>query len=342
MNSIIDEIDLLEDKLFDISPSLLDILLKDHTMSTKDVQHNIFWASSDYEYLGKGYEYSSPILPDLITKNKGLVIRPRVLKNKEQQDFRAKDKAEVFTPSWMCNSQNNLIDEIWFGRKNVFNEEQTDADGKTFWIMNPNKITFPIGKTWKNYVHANRMEITCGEAPYMVSRYDTTTGEIIPIKKRIGLLDRKLRVIGENVETSGEWLKEAQEAYKSCYAYEWQGDSLLIAREAMLLSFIEYYREKFGKDPLKKSINHIAYIISWNFWQMDGLKGVVPNTCRKRIQVENLLFGGTQKIEIPCEGCQTQDIRRHNGIYCLIKDWRAKDPITGKQGKIMKYIELIK
>jgi len=342
MNSIIDEIDLLEDKLFDISPSLLDILLKDHTTSTKDVQHNIFWASSDYEYLGKGYEYSSPILPNLITKNKGLVIRPRVLKNKEQQDFRAKDKAEVFTPSWMCNSQNNLIDEIWFGRKNVFNEEQTDADGKNFWIMNPDKITFPRGKTWKNYVHANRMEITCGEAPYMVSRYDTTTGEVIPIKNRIGLLDRKLRVIGENVETSGEWLEEAQEAYKSCYAYEWQGDSLLIAREAMLLSFIEYYREKFGKDPLEKSINYIAYIISWNFWQMDGLKGVVPNTCRKRIQVENLLFGGTQKIEIPCEGCQTQDIRRHNGIYCLIKDWRAKDPITGKQGKIMKYIELIK
>jgi hypothetical protein len=31
--------------------------------------------------------------------------------------------AEVFTPSWICNAQNNLIDNTWFGRDNVFNKE---------------------------------------------------------------------------------------------------------------------------------------------------------------------------------------------------------------------------
>ena len=45
----------------------------------------------------------------------------------------------------------------------------------------------------------NRMEITCGEAPYLVSRYDTTTGEPIPIGRRIGLLDRKLCVINRQL-----------------------------------------------------------------------------------------------------------------------------------------------
>ena len=64
------------------------------------------------------------------------------------------------------------------------------------------------------------MEITCGEAPYLVSRYDTTTGMFIPLEQRIGMLDRKLRIISENTTTSGEWLEMAQEAYKNIYAYE--------------------------------------------------------------------------------------------------------------------------
>jgi hypothetical protein len=39
------------------------------------------------------------------------------------------------------------------------------------------------------------MEISCGEAPYLVSRYDTVSGNIISVDDRIGLLDRKLRVV---------------------------------------------------------------------------------------------------------------------------------------------------
>lgn len=143
-----------------------------------------------------------------------------------------------------------------------------------------------------------RLEITCGEAPYIVSRYDTTTGAVIPIVERIGLLDRKLRVVSENTDTSGLWLEAAQEAYKSTYAYEWQGDSLLIARESMLYSFIEYYRAKFGKNPLQKSINYIAYIISWNVWQMDGLKGVVPGSCKDKVHTEVSLSVKARKLSL--------------------------------------------
>ena len=104
--------------------------------------------------------------------------------------------AEVFTPSWVCNAQNNLVDEAWFGRKDVFNVEDT---ANHTWKANTDKIEYPKGKTWKDYVRATRMEMTCGEAPYLVSRYDATTGESIPLQERIGLLDRKLRVISENV-----------------------------------------------------------------------------------------------------------------------------------------------
>ena len=91
---------------------------------------------------------------------------PRVLKDKQAQIGRTKDKAEVFTPSWVCNAQNNLIDEAWFGRKEVFNQEIITEDGSHTWVPTSGKITFPEGdsqKTWKKYIVDNRMEITCGE-----------------------------------------------------------------------------------------------------------------------------------------------------------------------------------
>jgi hypothetical protein len=186
--------------------------------------------------------------------------------------------AEVFTPSWVCNAQNNLVDEAWFGRKDVFNTENSENHT---WKPYPKHISFPEGKTWRDYVRATRMEMTCGEAPYLVSRYDTTTGEMIPLEQRIGLLDRKLRVVSENTETSGDWLDWAQIAYQNTYGFEWQGDNLLLAREALLWTFIENYQAKFHKQPMLKSIKYIAYIISWNIWQMDGLKGVVPGSCHE-------------------------------------------------------------
>jgi hypothetical protein len=142
--------------------------------------------------------------------------------------------------------------------------------------------------------------------------------------------------VSENTTKSGEWLEWAQVAYKSVYGYEWQGDSLLIARENMLISFIEYFEAKFGKRPMLKSIRYIAYIISWNVWQMDGLKGVVPDTCTDKVLVEHDFFGGCTERVIPCEGCTKDDIRRHNGTYCLIRDWGSKEH------KKIRFIDLIK
>ena len=259
------EVDILENEILEQYPEVLNILLRDHT-----TQDNIFWATNNYEELGNGYQFSSKILPECITGDNGNIIMPRVKKDKMLQQSRAREMAEVFTPSWICNAQNNLIDNAWFGIENVFNTELVNDDGSRNWITNNYKIVFHKGKTWKSYVRDKRLEITCGEAPYIVSRYDTTTGEFIPVENRIGLLDRKLRVINENVDDRGKWLEAAQTAYKNTYAFEWQGDSLLLAREAMLFTFIENYKLKFSKEPLLKSIQYIAYIISWNVWQMDS------------------------------------------------------------------------
>ena len=309
-----------------IPKEILEILLRDHT-----TQRNIFWATKDYEHWGDGFAESDEITIEKIIDNNKII--PRVLKGKVQQSVRSRNMAEVFTPSWVCNAQNNLIDTAWFGREDVFNTE-TEENGRHSWIPTNDAIEFPEGKTWKDYVKDQRMEITCGEAPYITSRYDTTTGEFFPIEKRIGLLDRKLRIINENVHTSAEWLSAAQEAYKSIYGYEWQGDNLLLAREAMLYSFIENYQFKFGKRPQTASVKCIANIISWNVWQMDGLRGVVPNSCINDIIVTEDLFGGTTTTEHICEGCAKDNIRKHNGTYCKIKYWDS--------GKVIDFISLLK
>lgn len=325
-----------ENDLLELSAEVLDILLQDHTTGK-----NIFWATHDYEALGKEYDYHSQILPKLITGDKGMVIRPRVLKSKENQTDRAKDMAEVFTPSWVCNAQNNLVDEAWFGRKNVFNAEDSE---KHIWNPSPDKIEFPEGKTWKDYVSSTRMEITCGEAPYLVSRFDATTGDIIPLQNRIGLLDRKLRVVTENTESKEDWIEWTRVAYQNIYGFEWQGDNLLLARKALLYTFIEYYQAMFKMSPKMDSIKEVAEIISWNLWQMDGLKGVVPDTCHDVVSKHKALpqfdlFStdipqeSEPKVS-PCPGCAEDNIYKHNGKYCKIYDWEKK--------KEIRYIDLIK
>lgn len=190
-------IDIKENDIRLRSEQLLATLLKDHTMTRvkREIGEigdsdswNIFWATSDYDNLGEGFQYHDQILPKNITGKYGNVVQPRICKDRKIQISRSRDKAEVFTPSWICNTQNNLIDNEWFGREGVFNTENADHT----WTVNTNRITFPENKTWIDYIRDTRMEITCGEAPYLASRYDTVTGEFIPIPQRIGLLDRKL------------------------------------------------------------------------------------------------------------------------------------------------------
>ena len=314
-------IDILENELIEKYSDILGILLCDQT-----TKKNIFWATENYEHLGESYKFNSEILPDLITGENGNVIMPRVHKDKIVQLSRSKEMAEVFTPSWICNTQNNLVDNSWFGTEGVFNKEIVLKNGSKSWETTKEKIVFPKGKTWQDYVRDTRLEITCGEAPYLVSRYDTTTGAFIAIENRIGLLDRKLRVVNENLDSKNEWLKAVETAYKSTYGFEWQGDSLLLAREALLITFIENFTYKFETEPTLETIQNIVRIISWTIWQMDGLKGVIPNSCKDEF-IEISDFFETKTEIKKCKGCATQNIKFHNGIYCTIMDWDIEKPI---------------
>lgn len=318
-------IDIKENYLYRRDHELLAILLKDRSSGK-----NIIWATDNYAYKGAGFQRHDHIELSSVIGYNGNVVKPRVEKSKKEQIERIKQKAEVFTPSWVCNKQNNLVDNAWFGAENVFNTEY-----EKHWNATEGKIAFPTpdGKTWEDYVQDVRLEITCGEAPYLVSRYDTVTGDTIDLTQRIGLLDRKMRVVMENTETEEAWRKWATIAFQSIYGFDWQGDNVLLARENLLLSYVDYYISRFEKEPDMDDLRMIAEILSWNIWQMDGLKFVIPDSCKDTDSGQLQLFDDEPEKR-PCEGCAKNDPLLHTGIYCMIMDW--------KEHKKVKFVSLLK
>lgn len=328
------ERDILE---WDIPEEVLAVLLKDRTTG-----RNLIWATDDYAERGKGFASSDEISIAQIKHKRNPIIRPRVDKGADEQRKRVEKRAEVFTPSWICNKQNNLVDAAWFnwGKKDSspFNSEVEGFEPqKEFgWKSSCGKrITFPKGKTWQDYVKAPRLEVSCGEAPYLVSRYDAVSGRVIPVYDRIGLLDRKLRVITENIGTGDvqDWIYYAKRAVQSIYGFDWQGDNVLLARENVLFTVVESFNIDFYGEMSSRtnwsteSLLEFAEIISWNIWQMDGIKCVVPMSCERnqvKKQVHQSKFDGTMEIVTPqCPGCKKKDVHKHSGCYCMVMDWQA-------------------
>jgi len=306
-------IDLSEDEILSWGQGILQTLLVDRTTG-----RNIYWATDDYKSKGEGYSFYDEITIEKITGKNAKTIQPRIMKTSKNQRHRSRNRAEVFTPSWLCNAQNNLIDEAWFGRKDVFNRVGENPDSHEWFPTTGNIESFPEGKTWKDYVTANRMEIACGEAPYLCSRFDATTGIFFKdLKTRIGLLDRKLRLVTENAneevsdKTAG-WRRWAMKAYQATYGFEFQGDNLLLAREALLWSYREYYKDRWGRYPIAPALKKIAEIISWNIWQMDGITYGLPGY--KPMELNN-----DSKEEILPEQ-----------QFCRVMEWTANFTPTGR------------
>lgn len=251
---------------------------------------NIIWADNEYEALGDGYMGDDEITVEKITGMNSGVIKPRIAKEQEKQSLRTKSRAEVFTPSWLCNQMNNDLDEAWFGRRDAFNTEAVADDGAKTWTATAEPVAFPKskGRGWHAYVEARRLEITCGEAPFVCSRYDTVTGDELPVSERVGFLDRKLRVVTEKTKTRKEWVRRALDALRATYGFEYQGDNLLIARINVLETFAEHLRDRWGSDPEQDEIEQAAWIVSWNFWQMNGFTDAVP-TNKMGAEVESTL-----------------------------------------------------
>lgn len=302
------DIDILESVLRR-KGELLDILLLDRT-----TKKNIIWATDSYITKGNHskanhFAPKKHIQPDLVTGIYGKLIQPRAAKSIAEQRQRTREKAEVFTPLKVVDQINKMID--WSG-----------------------PIKIPSDNNWKDYVSELKLEISCGEAPFIASRYNPMahTGKLIKLENRVGFLDRKLRTVSKFCDTQKEWLYWSKEAFKASYGYEWQGDNVLIARENLLYTLIDYYKDKFGRRPSLKVQHEFAEIISWNIFQMDGIRYVVPMSCKhvnRVIPGDLTLFGEmpdtVEKDE--CEGCKFNRPFKHNGKYVKTMDWRLNKPV---------------
>lgn len=299
-------IDILEDYLLK-KDDLLNILLQDKTTG-----NTILWATDSYDSNVHLFAPTANITTDLITGALGSLIQPRALKSKTEQLYRTRDKAEVFTPLSIVKQMNDACD-----------------------------IKRVTKNNWQEYVGLLKLEITCGEAPFIVSRYDPVSEShtLLPIPERVGFLDVKLKVVSKYCKTRDEWIMWTKIAFQSSYGYEWQGDSLLIARENLLYTFIDYYQAKFNELPSIKLQKEIAEIIVWNIFQMDGLKFVIPMSCKNEkliLKGSNTLFGqeNDQIEEKPCSGCLNKTSKNHNGVYVKIMDW-----VNGKE---IRFVDIVK
>ncbi|WP_443744020.1 Eco57I restriction-modification methylase domain-containing protein [Sutterella sp.] len=319
-------------------PFILKTLLCDRTTG-----RNIIWADNEYEALGDGYMGDDEITVEKITGINSDIIKPRIAKEQEKQSQRTKSRAEVFTPSWLCNQMNNDLDEAWFGRRDVFNTEVVADDGTKAWASTNEPIAFPKSKGhgWQAYVESPRLEITCGEAPFVCSRYDTVTGDELPVSERVGFLDRKLRVVSGKTKTRKEWVRRALDALRATYGFEYQGDNLLIARINVLETFAEHFRERWGSDPEQSELEQSAWIVSWNFWQMNGFTDAVP-TNKMGAEVESTLGAFDEPEPEPIQpslfdlfdnvfpdettGKTKEEALKETVPLCVIYDWQNGGP----------------
>lgn len=275
MDILSQAVDLDERRLYQQSPDILKILLKDRT-----TKRNIVWGTSSYDYLGKGFESYSPItVKQLATYDQ--LIQPRSEKTRSEQKARTKVNAEVFTPTWLVKKQTDFAEE--------------DLRSLPF----------------EDYITSSWLEITCGEAPYIVTRYDTVSGDLIPLSERVGFLDRKLARISKEVSDEEKWLALVKKAYQASYGYEWQGDSLLLARENLLLTFEDYYQAKFDKTASQVQLKEIATIISYNLFQMDGLNYISPAKENQTKSQQLSLFDDVAVVE-------------KTDIKTQLKNWKTK------------------
>ena len=123
-----------------------------------------------------------------------------MMKQADTQQERTRKKGEVFSPAWVCNKMNNALDADWFGPdapKNLFTEELSQS-----WQTTSEPVPFDNSHKWEKYVDSRRLEVTCGEAPFLASRYDAATGELIPVQAHRHLRPQAANSRGEHLHGS--------------------------------------------------------------------------------------------------------------------------------------------
>ena len=168
-------------------------------------------------------------------------VSPHYLRTQSDRKQRAQKQAEVVTPLKLVKMMvDNLVKE-----------------------------SPEIVNSWQALAKSTVLEPACGETPFITTRYDIETGDIIPLNKRVGFLDRKFAEIDKAVNNEKDWLKWAFEAVNSVWGFDADGGSVLIARTNIVNTFADHLQEKWNRTPTRKELKWLATITQHNYFQDD-------------------------------------------------------------------------
>ena len=186
-------------------------------------------------------DYPEHAFDEELTPEFAATFVPRWEKSKAAQRARTKSKAEVFTPTALIAHILELT-------------VRECGDG----IYSPDK-TF--------------IEPCMGEGAFLLTRRDQNTGTPIDVPDRVGVLDRKL--LGIDTDDEAKWKTIALTCLSSVYGYEYQGDSLTLARVNVYLTMTEHAAHR-GYTWSETELDIIAETIARHLWQVDGTTNRPP------------------------------------------------------------------
>ena len=85
------------------------------------------------------------------------------------------------------------------------------------------------------------------------------------------------------------------------------------------MTYYEYYIDRWKEEPNLTTLKHIANIVVWNIWQMDGLKNTIPLGKPVEEYHQMNLF-------------ETEELD-NQVVYCKIKDWKSNKSLLFKDCK---------
>lgn len=202
------------------------------------------------------------------------------------------------------NRKLNTLDAAWFGHEPAFNEESAQG-----WQTLSEPVAFDDPFHWKKYVTRPVFLFQAGHGQALVFRPFAQGAEPMQYGKRMGILDRRLRIISENTREESEWLRWAESALQSLYGTDVSPLAIFQARLSALVAVREAYAQRFGGQLPVREEKYMVTTLCWNLFQMDPRTGCSFPVEEKPAPVQLSLFEapGTQFSEADRDGMPAEN-----------------------------------
>lgn len=267
---------------------------------------NIVWTDDECVEFGDGFIGDNGIAIEKITNFSSGAIKPHIAKKQGRRFERIMTRAGAIVPSWLFNRMNNSIDAVWLDMRDVSyvkNDVERNSGLK--------RIVFheKSGRSGRVYVESHRPGITCGEASFAYSHYDTVTMDASPVGGRIGFSNRMLCVVSEKIGYCREWVRWAPAAPEASSGFEFQCCCLPTCIN-VFGTFWEHQRERWSAGMAEVETGQTVWILLWNILQLNGPICTMPAN-QMDIVVQFILFDYEELVQMHAKLANCFDYPNH-------------------------------